>query len=169
MLSTPPGHWINQNFVESHRFMWPDYTVTLNSLYITDPLWGESTGHWRINITKGQWCFLHYSSEQAVEQRLYDVIVPHRHSWCRACGKPEGTHALLAGKRWSRRAWSSCTWCHEDRLPPASPAQRWPTWRKPADSGLQGWNSSTSRPSGTLWIGKNKKCSVWGLFYTKYN
>ena len=56
-----------------------------NILRVAGPLWGESTGHRGIPLTKASdanlWCFLSSATEQAVEQTIetpviWDAIVP---------------------------------------------------------------------------------------------
>ena len=45
-----------------------------NMFRVTGPLWGESTGHWRIPFTKASdaelWCFLLSAPEQTAEQTI---------------------------------------------------------------------------------------------------
>ena len=62
------------------------FTVTLsngNIFHVTGPLWGESTGHWWIPLTKTSdaklWCFLWSEPEQTVAQTfgmpvIWDII-----------------------------------------------------------------------------------------------
>ena len=46
---------------------------------VTVPLWGESTGHWLIPLTKASdaelWCFLCSSPEQTVEQAIETSVI----------------------------------------------------------------------------------------------
>ena len=50
-----------------------------NSFRVTGPLWGESTGHWRIPLTKASdvelWCFLWSAPEQTVEQTIETLVI----------------------------------------------------------------------------------------------
>ena len=46
---------------------------------VTGPLWGESTGHWWIPLTKASdvelWYFLWYVQEQSIEQTIETPVI----------------------------------------------------------------------------------------------
>ena len=50
-----------------------------NIFRVIDPLWGESTGHWWIPLTKAGdtviWCFLWYAPEQTVKQTIETLVI----------------------------------------------------------------------------------------------
>ena len=50
-----------------------------NIFRVTDPLWGESTGHWWIPLTKASdtelWCFLWSAPEQTVEYTIDAPVI----------------------------------------------------------------------------------------------
>ena len=53
----------------------------IKTFHITGPLWGESTSHWWIPLTKGQWCRavimfpLSLAREQSVEQTVQLPVI----------------------------------------------------------------------------------------------
>ena len=78
-LST--GH--NSKRSTKTRYIWRHFTMMTSSngniFRVTGPLWGESTGHRWIPLTKANdaelWCFVWYAPEQTVEMvAIWDAI-----------------------------------------------------------------------------------------------